>query len=213
MNNNGHLRRDSGDGGYQSGSNKVNREWSANDILEKIRKDGLLEPGGHHMLVYGALNSLRRVYSEYAAVALSENEIFLMATQYETIESVRNNLAARRVDVKKHLLDGTLFIVDAQQGYFAGDIDGTLKLALTLASRTTAEDRHGFTWFGDMGSFFAFDKIAEMMDYELWRCPRKYEDVMMMKTVCCYHTADFGTLATRQREALFDHHYESFVIN
>lgn len=197
------LRRHSG-----KAANRTIRE-SVQDIANNIQKGDLIENGGHHMLVYRNLQTFRQIYSEYAAVSLPENEIVLLATQYEAIETVRANLVARGVDVAKHLKDGTLFIVDAQQGYSAGDVEGTFKLALTLAARAKKEMRRGFTWLGDMGSFFAFENIADMMDYELSR-PQKYENIM--KTVCCYHEQDFATLPERQRKALFDHHYKSIVI-
>ena len=197
------LRRHS-----RKAANRTIRE-SVQDIANNIQKGDLIENGGHHMLVYRNLQTFRQIYSEYAAISLAENEIVLLATQYEAIETVRANLVARGVDVAKHLKDGTLFIVDAQQGYSAGDVEGTFKLALTLAARAKKERRRGFTWLGDMGSFFAFESIADMMDYELSR-PQKYENIM--KTVCCYHEQDFATLPERQRKALFDHHYKSIVI-
>ena len=34
------------------------------------------------------------------------------------------------------------------------------------------EGRQGITWFGNLGSFFSFEKIEELIEYELW-CPRK----------------------------------------
>jgi hypothetical protein len=95
-------------------------------------------------------------------------------------------LIAFGVQVEKQSHDVTLFIVDAQQGYFGAtdDIEGTLKLAFTLASRARKENRSGLTWLGDMSSFFTFENnISKMMDYELLSCPQKYEDEMI-KTVC-----------------------------
>jgi hypothetical protein len=166
------------------------------------------------MLVYKNLNLFRQVYLNYATTYLPQNEIFLLATQYEDVESVKNYLTACGVEVEKHLLDSTLFIIDSQQGYFgaADDIEGTLKLAFTLASRARKENRSGLTWLGDMGSFFTFENnIAKMMDYELLSCPQKYEDEMI-KTVCCYHSGDFDRLTASQKKALFNHHYKSFVL-
>ena len=186
--------------------------WSDNDIAKEISKAYLLEPGGHHMLVYKNLNLFRQVYLNYALTYLPQNEIVLLASQYEAIESVKNYLTAFGVNVAKHLADGTLFVIDAQQGYFTGgDTEGTLKLAFTLASRVKKEKRRGLTWLGDMGAFFGFENIAKMMDYELQSCPQKYEDEMI-KTVCCYHSEDFDRLTASQKEALFEHHYKSFMM-
>jgi hypothetical protein len=172
------------------------------------------------MLIYKNLNLFRQVYINYALTYLPQNEIVLLATQYEGVESVKNNLIAFGVDVNKHLADGTLFIVDAQQGYFSrgggreeGDVEGTLKLAYTLASRVKKENRSGLTWIGDMGAFFIdFENRAKMMmDYELLSCPQKYEDESI-KTVCCYHSDNFDRLTASQSGALFEHHYKAFVM-
>jgi DcmR-like sensory protein len=206
-NNNSHASEEE-----NNDNNKTTTIWSDNDIAKEISKANLLEPGGHHMLVYKNLNLFRQVYLNYAITHLPQNEIVLLASQYEHVESVKSYLAAFGVNVDKHLADGTLFIVDAQQGYFTGgDIEGTLKLAFTLASRAKKENRSGLTWIGDMGAFFGFEDIARMMDYELQSCPQKYEDEMI-KTVCCYHSADFDRLTASQKEALFNHHYKSFMM-
>jgi hypothetical protein len=57
--------------------------WSDNDIAKGIsyRKAYLLEPGGHHMLVYKNLNLFRQVYLNYTMTFLPQNEIILLATQ------------------------------------------------------------------------------------------------------------------------------------
>ncbi|WP_337863235.1 MEDS domain-containing protein [Nitrososphaera sp.] len=162
------------------------------------------------MLVYDSIASFRRVYSSFASLYLPEDEIVLLATQYEPIEHVRNNLARTGVEVEKHLRQGTLFIVDAQRGYFSGDILGIYKLALSLASRAQKEGRRDVTCLSDMGAFFNLEKIEDMMDYELVR-PPKFDNVMM-KTVCCYHAEDFETLPAGQKQILLDHHHRSILI-
>ncbi len=58
--------------------------------------------------------------------------------------------------------------------------------------------------------FFSFERIEELMQYELW-CPQKYEDEKM-KTVCCYHLEDLRNLSESQQQTLFDHHVKSIVV-
>jgi hypothetical protein len=54
------------------------------------------------------------------------------------------------------------------------------KLAMSLISCVKKEGRRGVSWFGDLGSFFSFEKIEELMQYELW-CPQKYKEDTMKK--------------------------------
>lgn len=181
---------------------------TAPDIAKKM-EDGLVEPGGHNMLIYDDLVEFRQVYSQYARAFLPEDEIVLLAAQYESVDKVKNNLMDAGVDVPRYINEGTLFVIDAQRGYCGGDVEGTFKLAMTLVSRVKKEKKRGFTWIGDMGSFFGFNKIHDMMDYELSR-PQRFEDVM--KTVCCYHARDFENLGARQQEALLDHHCKAILV-
>jgi MEDS: MEthanogen/methylotroph, DcmR Sensory domain len=180
------------------------------EITEMMAKEKLIEPGNHNLLIYDDLKTLREIYSHYSRALLPENEIVMIGTQYDAIGNLKNTLRLSGVDVERYLNQGTLFIVDAQQGY-QDDVDsrGLWKLAMSLLSRAKKEDRQGVTWFGDPGSFFSFDKIEELIQYELW-CSQKYEDTM--KTVCCYHSKDFEKLDETQKQTLFDHHSKSISI-
>ena len=119
-------------------------------------------------------------------------------------------LAENGVDVEKHLEDGTLFIIDAQKGYQETDPFGTFKLAITLISRAKKEGRSGVTWIGDTGSFVSFDRIAELVEYELFH-PREYHDPI--RTLCCYHSEDFKNLERHDQDTLVNHHFKSFIVD
>jgi hypothetical protein len=179
--------------------------------FEKDKEKKLIEPGSHNLLIYNDLKAFRRIYGKYVSSLVSQNEIIVIATQYDTIEEVKNTLRLAGIDVESYLNQGTLFILDAQHGYQGIDTYGTWKLALGLLSRAKKEGRRGVTWFGDLGSFFSFEKIEELMQYELW-CPQKYDDDKI-KTVCCYHSQDFGNLSEAQQQTLFDHHFKSILID
>jgi hypothetical protein len=107
----------------------------------------------------------------------------------------------------KYPNEGTLFIVDAQHGYQDADTHGMWKFAMSLLLRAKREGRQGITWFGDASSFFSFEKIEELMQYEL-SLPQKYEDTI--KTVCSYHLKDSEKLTETQQQTLFDHHSNHF---
>ena len=184
---------------------------SSKEIADMLadEKEKLMEPGAHNILVYNDLKAFREIYSRYSRALLAENEIVVIASQYDTISEVRNTLRLDGVDIEKYLNQGTLFIIDAQPGYQDADRSGIWKLCETLISRVRKEDRRGVTLFGDLGSFFSFEQIEEMMQYEK-SLPQKYEDTM--KGICCYHLEDFGNLSETQQQTLFDHHFKSIVV-
>ena len=148
----------------------------------------------------------RGIVIAYAKTFLPQDEIVLFASQYCTPDDFKLQLENSGVNVAKHLSNGTLFIIDAQDGYQGVDVNGTFNMAMSLVQRAKKEKRRGVTWLGDMGSFFAFDKICDLIDYEL-DSPTKYED--SMKTVCCYHRADFARLDDSQKSTLSQHHSKS----
>jgi MEDS: MEthanogen/methylotroph, DcmR Sensory domain len=174
------------------------------------KKKSLIEPGSHTLLVYNDLNTFREIYTQYSRALLPQNEIVVIGTQYEPINNVKNALRLAGVgDIERYLNEGRLFILDAQQGYHYADTHGMWKFALSLLSRAKKEGRQGVTWFGDAGSFFSFEKIEELMQYEL-SLPQKYEDTI--STVCSYHLRDFEKLTEAQQQTLFDHHFKSIVV-
>lgn len=187
------------------------------EIAEMIIKNKLLEPGGHNLLIYKDLKTLREIYSQYSKALLPENEIVIIGTQYDSISYVKNALKSSGrddddvFDGERYLNQGTLFIVDAQQEYQEdADHRGMWKFAMSLISRAKKEGRRGVTWFGDLGSFFSFDKIEDMIEYELWLPQKNEEDTL--KGICCYHSKDFEKLNETQQRTLFDHHLKSIFI-
>jgi MEDS: MEthanogen/methylotroph, DcmR Sensory domain len=192
----------------QQGKKVVKR--SSQEIADTIVKKKLIEPGSHNLLIYDDLRTFREIYSEYSKALLPENEIIVIGTQYDVVENVKNTLLRVGVDdVERHLNQGTLFIVDAQKGYQVAGSRGMWRLAMSLLSRVKKEGRQGVSWFGDPGSFFSFEKIEELMQYELWN-PQKYED--MMKSICSYHLKDFEKLTEAQKQTLLDHHFKSILV-
>ena len=180
------------------------------EIAEMTAEKGLIESGSHTLLVYNDLEAFREIYTQYSRSVLPQNEIVVIGTQYESINDVKNNLRLSDMDVERYLNEGTLFIVDAQHGYQDADTHGMWKFAMSLLSRTKREGRQGITWFGDAGSFFSFEKIEDLMQYEL-SLPQRYED--SIKTVCSYHLKDFEKLTETQQQTLFDHHFKSLLID
>ncbi len=200
---------------HDPSSNQKIVKGGSQEIAEMMVQNKLLESGGHNLLIYNDLKTLREIISLYSKALLPKNEIVIIGTQYDPIDEVKNALRLSSdddngSDVEKYLNQGTLFIVDAQQGY-QGDADrsGIWKLCESLISRARKEDRRGVTLFGDLDSFFSFEKIEELMQYEL-SLPEKYEDTL--KGICCYHSKDFEKLSETQQQTLFDHHFKSILV-
>ena len=179
------------------------------EIAETMTEKSLIESGSHALLVYNDMEAFREIYTQYSRALLPQNEVVVIGTQYESINDVKNTLRLSGVDVERYLNEGTLFVLDAQHGYQDVDTSGTWKFALSLLSRAKKEGRQGVTWFGDPGSFFSFEKIEELMQYELWN-PQKYEDIM--KSICSYHSKDFEKLTEAQKQTLLDHHFKSILV-
>ncbi len=51
-------------------------------------------------------------------------------------------------------------------------------LVVSLLSRAKKEGRRGLTGFADLGSFFSFEKLEELMRYELWLPQKNEEDII-----------------------------------
>ena len=179
------------------------------EIAEMTAEKGLIETGSHTLLVYNDLEAFCEIYTKYSRAVLPHNEIVVIGTQYETISNVKNNLRLSDVDVERYLNERTLFIIDAQHGYQGADNHGMWKFAMSLLSSAKKEGRQGVTWFGDAGSFFSFEKIEELMQYEL-SLPQKNEGTL--NTVCSYHSKDFEKLTNNLQDILFDHHLKSIVV-
>jgi hypothetical protein len=201
---------------HDSSSNHKIVKGRSQEIAEMMVGNKLLESGGHYLLIYNDLKTLREIYSQYSKALLPKNEIVIIGTQYDPIGNVKNALRLSDdddggFDVERYLNQGTLFIADAQQGYQKdADHRGMWRLAMSLIFRAKKEGRLGVSWFGDLGSFFSFEKIEDMIEYELWLPQKNEED--MMKGVCCYHSKDFEKLNETQQQRLFDHHFKSILM-
>jgi len=135
---------------------------------------------------------------------LSKPRIILIATFYETTDSVKHSLRAVGVKDIQNLIDnGSLVIVDAFSSYYP-DVSGMKKLVASLSDRARKESRVGVTVMVDMGFFFLFggdDRATELI--------KNYEASLAPKTeggnvigFSCYHKGNYTTLKDSQKEEL-----------
>lgn len=129
-------------------------------------------------------------------------EGILIATFYETIDSVKHNLSTVGVDVQKYIDDGSLLIVDAFSYYYP-DISGMKKLVTSLSERAKKEGRVEVSVIVNMGYFFLFGgdvKATELINYEASLPPKTQGN--NVKGFSCYHAGDYRNLNDRQKKEL-----------
>jgi hypothetical protein len=194
------------------------------DNEESIQRwfDKEVEDGENAILVYPNLQALRRIYTEYIRTQLLEEEgeekgdqqqqlqqpftrrITLIASFYETVDSVKHHLSAFGVENIQRLIDnGSLVLVDSFHSLFP-DVNGMKKLIDTLSERARKEeDRKGVTAIVDMGFFFLFGgdrKAADLISYEASLAPKTQDS--NVKGISCYHWGNYETLTERDKELL-----------
>jgi hypothetical protein len=188
-----------------------------------------IEEGENGILVYPNMQTFREIYMQYAKDQLvargeqKENEvndneyhnnnnrrkeqllmprIVLIATFYDTVNTVKHNLSAVGVDVQSHIDDGSLKIVDAFNGYYP-DVDGMKKLVASLSERARKEGRIGVSVISNMGFFFLYDgdgDDSELISYET-SLPSK-TDGGNVRGFSCYHARDYRNLDDSQKQEL-----------
>jgi hypothetical protein len=182
--------------------------------------------GENGILVYPDLQSFRQIYTTYVKDQLAEehdnnvkgNEqsmprIILIATFYETTESVKENLSAAGAQNIQSLVDkGSLIIVDAFSSYYP-DVDGMKKLVASLSDRAKKEGRSGVTAIVDMGFFFLFGgdgRATELINYEASLAPKTKGG--NVRGLSCYHGGNYNTLKDSQKKELAQRQKKVFEI-
>jgi hypothetical protein len=174
--------------------------------------------GENAIIIYPNLQTFRQIYTEYVKDQLAKtgeedddnstrNEqlkprIILIATFYETIDSVKHNLNAVGVDVHKYIDNSSLVIVDAFSSYYP-DVSGMKKLVASLSQRARKEGRIGVTAIVDMGFFFLFGgdgRATELINYEASLSPKT--EGGNVRGFSCYHGGNYDTLKDNQKKEL-----------
>lgn len=186
-----------------------------NESIMKWFKEGITE-GENGIMIYPNLQTFREIYTQYVKDQLAKEDdnnnstrneqlkprIILLATFYETVNSVKHNLNAVGVDVHRHIDNGSLVIVDAFSSYYP-DVGGMKKLVASLSDRARKEGRVGVTTIVDMGFFFLFGgdgRATELINYEA-SLPAKTEGGNV-RGFSCYHGGNYNTLKDNQKEEL-----------
>jgi hypothetical protein len=193
----------------------VNNSSESNESVMKWFHEELGD-GENGIVIYPNLQTFRQIYTRYARDQLAKEDeknnskgneqskprILLIATFYETIDSVKHSLSAVGVDAQSLIDNGSLVIVDAFSSYYP-DIDGMKKLVASLSDRARKEGRVGVTAIVDMGFFFLFGgdgRATELINYEASLAPKT--EGGNVKGISCYHGGNYNTLKDNQRKEL-----------
>ena len=196
---------------------KVLVRIESKDNEESIQRwfDKEVGDGENGIVIYPNVQTFRQIYTKYAKQQLAKEDdnnntrieqskprIILIATFYETIDSVKHSLNAVGVGAQSLIDNGSLVIVDAFSSYYP-DIDGMKKLVASLSDRAKKEGRVGVTAIVDMGFLFLFGgdgRATELINYEA-SLPPKTEGGNV-KGFSCYHGGNYNTLKDSQRKEL-----------
>src|SRR5215213_2896133 len=187
----------------------------SNESIMKWFHEGITD-GENGIVIYPNLQTFRQIYTRYAKGQLAKEDeennskgneqskprIILIATFYETIDSVKHSLNAVGVGAQSLIDNGSLVIVDAFSSYYP-DVSGMKKLVASLSDRAKKEGRVGVTAIVDMGFFFLFGgdgRATELINYEA-SLPPKTEGGNV-KGFSCYHGGNYNTLKDSQRKEL-----------
>jgi hypothetical protein len=189
----------------------------SNESIMKWFHEGITD-GENGIVIYPNLQTFRQIYTRYAKGQLAKEDedeknnskgneqskprIILIATFYETIDSVKHSLNAVGVGAQSLIDNGSLVIIDAFSSYYP-DIDGMKKLVASLSERAAREGRVGVTAIVDMGFFFLFGgdgRATELINYEA-SLPPKTEGGNV-KGFSCYHGGNYNTLKDSQKKEL-----------
>jgi hypothetical protein len=188
--------------------------------------DEEVRDGENSIIIYPNLQTFRQIYTKYVKDQLAKEDennskrnepslprIMLIATFYETTDSVKHHLSAAGLqNIQSLINNGSLVIVDAFSSYYP-DVDGMKKLVASLSERARKEGRVGVTAIVDMGFFFLFGgdgRATELINYEASLAPTT--EGGNVKGFSCYHGGNYDTLKDDQKKELAQRQKKVFEV-
>ena len=195
---------------------------------ESIMKwfDEEVRDGENSIIIYPNLQTFRQIYTKYVKDQLAKEDennskrnepslprIMLIATFYETTDSVKHHLSASGLqNIQSLINNGSLVIVDAFRSYYP-NVDGMKKLVASLSDHARKEGRDGVTAIVDMGFFFLFGgdgRATELINYEASLAPTT--EGGNVKGFSCYHGGNYNTLKDDQKKELAQRQKKVFEV-
>jgi hypothetical protein len=188
--------------------------------------DEEVRDGENSIIIYPNLQTFRQIYTKYVKDQLAKEDgnnsklnepslprIMLIATFYETTDSVKHHLSAAGLqNIQSLINNGSLVIVDAFNSYYP-NVDGMKKLVASLSDRARKEGRDGVTAIVDMGFFFLFGgdgRATELINYEASLAPKT--EGGNVKGFSCYHGGNYNTLKDDQKKELAQRQKKVFEV-
>lgn len=182
--------------------------YNDEDTLEKLKRS---RQGSHYIIVYSDLPTLRKTYSQHIKRQIEEKkEIVLILPHHETTDMVRYVLfELAKIDVRKYEKQNCLLIIDSGRAYFGSSID-VVSFVKSLVNYADQIGKNGVSVLADMGPFFDYNKLDDLIEYETSLPPRS--DIKA-KGLCLYNQDDFNWRLTHtQRKKLLEHHGRELMI-
>lgn len=167
--------------------------------------------GSHYIIVYRDLPSLRKIYSQHTQRQIEEkNEIVLILSHYETPDMVRYVLSQMAtIDVRKYEKHDSLLIIDSARAYFGSSMD-IVSFVKSLVDYADQIGKNGVTVLADMGSFFRYNKLDDLIEYET---SLQRTSGIKAKGFCLYNRDDLSwRISHIQRKKLLKHHGRELII-
>jgi len=206
-----------------SGSKDQMKNMAIKDILGSLYKTA---PGTHIIVVYPHFEALKEIYAHYIQRQLTNSEIVLILSYYDTVEGIKKYLedfenGGERINVDKHLHEGSLLIVDSTKAFFNSnatssydeefssknsDNENIVSVTKVLNSHSKKLNKHHVTILVDLGCFFNIsDGVECLLKYEN-SIPQMFKN-MNLKQFCFYYQEDFEKrFSISEKAKLLDRH-------
>lgn len=182
-------------------------DMDISDIVDNLQS---IDYGEHVLLVYPDIMTFRSIYSSFVKTELQDkNNALVILPFYETLDSVRVTLLEGGLNVRKYEEDQSLMIINSTQAYFESDI-GLLSFLNIATPSAEIHGKNGVTAIMDVGSFFLFERIEELIKREsMWSQKTKVK----IKQICAYNQGNFNQLTDSEKSILFECHFKSIDVN
>jgi len=162
--------------------------------------------GSHYSIVYRNLKVLRNMYPLLIRQHLEvKNDTVLFLPFYDSTEQARDVLSKNKVDVKRcENKEESLIIMDAGRAYFGSSTD-IVSFVASLTKLVKETGKSGLSVFEDMGPFFYYNKLSDLLIYEA-SLSLSCKPWVKAKAFCLYNKQDYNELVMKQKKKLLRHH-------
>lgn len=175
--------------------------------LEIAERLTTIRSGDHVILIYPNMYSFREIYPRYCKTSLENNEIVLLLTYYETVDSIRLALKEIDLDTERYEKERALMIIQALTRTYFGSAEDFLFFFKILDKGQEKQGKNGISVIADMGVFFHHLQNNEKNSViEFERSLGSKFDIRL-KRFCSYHKGDFDRFEENEKRNLLEAHH------